>query len=172
MKRFKALILLSILMLFLLPFSPHMAVHYPLSPITHHPSPFIYMFAHANVFHLLINTWSLLVLHRYATRTSLIMAYICAVLIAFIPPISLFSYLAPTYLAPRQGLLGFSVIVCFLLGTVPRRSVGRLFMAMLPFLLGFLVPGMAALHHILMLLAGFLYAHVLSLVRSYRSLFP
>ena len=141
------------------------------------------MFAHASSLHWLINAWSLLVLHRYATPTRLLAAYLCAVAASFIPSFSLSSLLPPlrspeyslsSLLSPHSSLLevrpllGFSVIIFFLLGSLPRRSVRRYIIATAPFLLlSFLVPGMAALHHLLMFLAGIAFAQISSCVQRF-----
>jgi len=151
MHRFYATIIAIVIMAALIPISPQMATS-PSAPLATH---FIYMLAHANILHWLINAWALLVLHNLFRLHRLVIAYALAIAISFIPHLSLqISNLNPQ----PSTLLGSSVIAVFFMGFVApylwRKDRMATVLTAAIILIGFFIPGIAAFHHLLMFIAG------------------
>jgi hypothetical protein len=153
MRRLYCTLAFALLMSLLLPFRDVMATSSDAPLYTH----FVYMFGHANVFHWLINAWSLVVLHNLLRPSRCITAYFLAVLISFLPG--------------TQSLIGSSVFVTFLMGFltpvlwVKHRLSAWLIIGII--FVGFLIPGVAALPHLLMFLSGVAYLFCKYLVDSF-----
>jgi membrane associated rhomboid family serine protease len=109
---------------------------------------FVYMFGHANFLHWIINGWAMLVLHNLFRPHRLEVCYLLAVILSFIPNIS----------GDSDGLLGASVITTFFFGFltphIRRTDKTSAYMMLALILVGFLIPGIAALPHLLMYLCG------------------
>ena len=149
----------------LIPIAPLMAVSVGSPFYTH----FTYQFAHAGIMHWLINAWALLVLHNILSLPRLAVAYTVSVLITFSP---LSSFLSPltSHLSP---LLGSSVITCFFFGFLApyfwrkgEKLTASMMLALI--LVGFFIPGMAALPHLLMFLSGIAWFFIERLVANIR----
>ena len=130
---------------------------------------FIYMFGHATVLHWAVNAWALLVLHNLFRPSRIIATYLLAVLISFLPPFVLY---AATSLKHMQPILGASVITCFFFGLLMLhlwRQGERLSACMMAALIiiAFFIPGIAAMPHLLMFLAGILWYHFERMLRSF-----
>ncbi|MBR5689820.1 MAG: hypothetical protein IKX17_05190 [Prevotella sp.] len=165
MKKFTNAITAAFLMLALIPFADYCAVS-STSPIYTH---FIYMFAHANVFHWLLNAAALVILHKILSLPRVATAYITAVAISFLNcQLSIINY----QLSIRpQAVLGFSVILYFLVGTIIRNAWKHdktIFWQTILFLtIGFFLPNIAATYHLLPFLAGFIYHPIEQNIRSF-----
>lgn len=124
---------------------------------------FIYMFGHASLLHWAVNAWALLVLHNLFRPSRLIAAYLLAVLISFLPHFS-FSEARP--------IIGASVITCFFFGMLAshlwrrRERLSPYMMAAL-IIIAFFIPGIAAMPHLLMFLAGIMSYHFERLLHSF-----
>ena len=144
MIRLNIAILAAAIMCCLIPIAPSLAVSGD-SPLYTH---FVYMFGHANILHWLINSWALLIYHNLLRPGRLAVAYTMAVLITFLPPVG----------SGEMPLIGASVITCFLFGfclqyLFYKDRLSALMMVAL-ILIGFFLPGIAALPHLLMFLCG------------------
>lgn len=145
---------LSLLMLFLLPYAPAMAVHPNDTALLTH---ILYIFAHASILHCILNTWCLLCLSAVITTLRFSLALFFAIAISFTPLVT-----APT--------VGFSVILFFFYGYLARlmyarRALGLVFL--IAFLaLGLFLPWIAAGLHIAMFLLGILSWHIEGFVRT------
>lgn len=155
---------LSLLMLFLLPYAPAMAVHPASTPLLYGAmhctallTHILYIFAHASILHCIINTWCLLCLSAVITPLRFSLALFFAIAISFTPLVT-----APT--------VGFSVILFFFYGYLARlmyarRALGLVFL--IAFLaLGLFLPWIAAGLHIAMFLLGILSWHIEGFVRT------
>jgi len=172
MIRFYLTLAAVIIMAALIPLAPHMAVPAAVPAMsTAVLSPhLVYMFGHANLLHWAINAWALLVLHNLFRPSRLIAAYVLAVLISFLPH---FSFLISHFsFSEALPVLGASVITCFFFGflTPYLWSKDRLSACMMASLIiiAFFIPGIAAIHHLLMYLFGLAWYHIERLTRSFR----
>lgn len=139
----------SFLMGFLIPFAPWLAVSGD-SPLYTH---FVYMFGHANILHWLINLWALLVLHNLLRLYRLAVSWLLAVAITFLP-----------FVISDAGLIGASVITTFFFGFLTphlRRTDNQsAYMILAIILIGFFIPGIAALPHLVMYLLGLAFFYI------------
>ena len=135
---------------------------------------FIYMFGHATILHWAVNAWALLVLHNLFRLSRLIAAYLLAVLISFLPHssflISHFSFSVSEVEA--RPIIGASVITCFFFGMLAShlwRRGERLspYMMAALIIIAFFIPGIAAMPHLLMFLAGIMSYHFERLLHSF-----
>ncbi len=146
-------------LLLLIPFASSMAVSPASSCYTH----FIYMFAHANIIHWLLNAFSLIVLNRVVNVHRCIAAYLASVIISFLP-----------YIQPSHPVVGMSGIIFFFTGFITscllryyrnrhlRMSSSyktMIFQIALVLALGFVIPNMAASYHLLAFVSGCLYSY-------------
>ena len=92
-----------LVMLLLIPLASAMAVSPASSCITH----YIYMFAHANIIHWFLNTFSLFVINRVVNTPRCIAAYLASVIISFLP-----------YIQPSHPVVGMSGIIFFFTGLI------------------------------------------------------
>ena len=160
MRQFTLTILLAAAMLCAIPLAPICAVS-PHTPLYTH---FIYMFAHANLLHWLVNSWAMLFIHRLFTPMRLTAAYLTAVAISFVT-----WHTTPT--------LGFSVILFFFIGYILypcwRRKNNTILAQTALFIgIGFLLPSMAASYHLLALVAGIIYyqaEHIILDISSFNT---
>ena len=160
MKKFYVTLAAVIIMAFLIPFAPYMAVtdH---SPLTTH---LLYMFAHGNVLHWAINGWALLILHNVFRWHRLLFVYLLAVALSFLIP-HLLSGIAP--------VLGASVITTFFFGLITpyywhHDRLTAVLMATL-LIVSCVLPGFAALYHIIPYLCGLIYRQIERIIHSYRN---
>ena len=158
MKRLYAVTLAVIIMAFLIPLAPYMAISGDSPYYTH----FVYMFGHANILHWLINGWALLVLHNLFRPYRLFIAYILSALMTFSP---LISHTSP--------LVGSSVLTCFFFGFMLPwlyyKSKVSAFMMTALILVGFFIPGIAALPHLIMFVSGFCWCFVERIYHSFTN---
>lgn len=160
MRKFTLTLLLAAAMFCALPMAPLCAVS-PQTPIYTH---FIYMFAHANPLHWLVNSWAMLFMHRLFTPMRLTAAYLTAVAISF------FTWHDTT-------TLGFSVILFFFIGYIlypcwKCRNNSVLAQTALFIGIGFFLPSMAASYHLLAMLAGIIYyqaEHIIIDISSFNT---
>ncbi len=147
MKKIRYIMLAVVIMAAILSLAPYMAVS-PSSPLYTH---FIYMFAHANWMHWLINAWGLIVLHNLYTIQRLVVAYMAAVMLSFI-------------YYPELPVIGASVFISFFTGFMifwlykKKRLVFWQVLALLVF--GCFIPHISAAYHIIMFLAGLIYNRI------------
>lgn len=159
MKKLYITIVAVIIMACLIPLAPYMAVfnNYHPTPITQH---LIYMFGHANILHWAINSWALLVLHNLFRPSRLIIVYILAVLISFIP-------------TTNNPMIGASVITCFFFGFLMPHfwHKDRLSACMVAalILVAFFIPGIAAFPHLLMFLSGIAWFYIERTISGFRT---
>lgn len=148
-------ILPILLLLPLIPLHSRMAVSPDSALYTH----FVYMAGHANIIHWLINGWTLFVLHNLYTVSRLIVAYILSVALSFV-------------YYPDRPALGASVIVAFFTGFMliwlyqRRRLV--FWQLMILIVVGFFIPHVAAMYHLVMMAAGLIYNRLEWLAADYR----
>ena len=148
-----------------IPLAPLVAVS-EASPLYTH---FVYMFGHANLLHWVINAWALLMLHNILHPSRLVVAYMLAVMITGIP------YVVPDVTSGSQGLVGLSVINCFFFGfilphTIRTDKLSALMMTAL-MLVGFFIPGIAALPHVIMYVCGCAYFYIEGVIHSFIGLY-
>lgn len=137
----------------LIPLAPSMALQPVDGGSLQH---FVYMFGHATVLHWVVNAWALLVLHNLFRPSRLLVAYVIAVLISFLPTFVLY---AATPLQLMKPILGASVITCFFFGMLTThlwRQGERMSACMMAALItiAFFIPGIAAMPHLMTFLAG------------------
>ncbi len=171
MKRFYLTLGAIIVMAALIPQASEMAVS-PSSPLA---SRLCYMFGHANVLHWAVNGWALMVLHNIFRVYRLIVAYVLAVAVSFIPSVTVSLSLDVPYVAvssQQLPIIGASVITCFFFGMLNDRLwiTDRLTACLVAALLfiGFFIPGISAVHHLLMFVAGIAWFQVERIIRSFR----
>jgi hypothetical protein len=110
-------------------------------------SRWTYMLGHASALHFLVNMCSWLLMWRIATPGRLLMAYLLSVACASLPS--------------SQPVIGWSVVLFFFLGMMLRRmDRGRRMRLLFCLLISFFLPHMAALHHGVMLILGYIYIKV------------
>lgn len=140
----------------LIPFAADLAVSSS-SPLTTH---FCYMFGHAGILHWAVNSWALLVLHNLFRPSRLIAAYLLSVAISFAS-------------FTQQPVIGASVITCFFFGFMAPhlwhkdRLSACMMMAIL--LIAFFIPGIAAVPHLLMFVAGLVWLYAERLIRTFTN---
>lgn len=149
MKRLYITAVICIFMLPVIPFAPVLAVSASAPLYTH----FTYMFAHASILHWLVNSWAFLMLHNTFRWYRCITAYACAVIASFIP--------ATVPAGSPAGLLGASALTCFFIGFITphfylTRNRFNLALIAVTFILGFILPGIAALLHVIIFALGIL----------------
>jgi len=155
MKQLYYTLLPLVLMLPIIPLHSLMAVS-PDSPGYTH---FVYMFGHASLLHWLVNAWALFVLHNLYTVSRWIVAYLCAVVLSFV-------------YYPSLPVLGASVFVSFFSGFMifwlwhKHRLV--FWQLLLLIAIGFLIPHIAAMYHLVMLVAGMAYNRIEWLIADYK----
>ena len=167
MIRFYLTLSAVIIMAALIPSAEDMAVSQN-SPLTSH---LCYMFGHANILHWAINSWALLVLHNLFRPSRLIAAYILAFAISFLPHFSFVIYhlsFSPT----GASVIGASVITCFFFGFLAphlwhKDKLSACMMVAL-IVIAFFIPGIAAVPHLLMFLAGLAWYYIEYIIRSFR----
>lgn len=139
-----AVFLLAGFMLLLLPFSHELALHAS-SPLYVH---LLYMFAHASLLHLLVNTWCMVTLINVLTPSRFLAAYLSAFWLSYIVPVHL-------------PVLGFSVIIFWYYGFISQHLWRHNRFTLLSFipivLIGFFFPHIASGFHLLAFLAGMLW---------------
>lgn len=137
---------LILLMTLLLPCHSVLAVSGS-SPLYTH---FVYMFGHANIFHLALNAFLLLRLANLYNPRRCLAAYITAVAISFIPA--------------HSPVLGASVFLFFFFGMLLQwmwhRNKTMLLQVAAYIAAAFFFVNIAAEHHLLMFIAGFLFRQV------------
>ena len=159
MKRLYLTLASIAVMAFLIPMAPWLAVSQQSPAYTH----FVYMFGHANILHWLINAWALITVHNLLRPHRVITAYTLSVLITILP--SHFTlHLSPFTLHPSpftlhpSPLIGSSVITVFFFGFYApclfRKDRLASFMMLAILLIGFFIPGIAALPHLVMFILG------------------
>lgn len=147
MKKIGYIMLVVALMALVISLAPVMSVSQT-SPLYTH---FVYMFAHANWMHWLINSWGLLMLHNLYNLQRLAVAYVVAVALSFV-------------YYPALPVLGASVFISFFTGFMffwlykKRRHVFWQVLALLIF--GCFIPHIAAAYHIIMFVAGLIYNRI------------
>lgn len=155
MKRFSSILIFLLILLPAIPLAPFFAV----SPTTPSYTHFIYMFAHANIFHWLFNAWGILIFHRIYNTTRCIAAYLTAVITSYIltPPSTFLPPPSSLHLQPSP-VIGLSVITCFFVGFLGQyfyqRNTTALYQAAIFITIGFFIPNMAATYHLVAFLAG------------------
>ena len=173
MTRFYATLAAIIIMAALIPLAPEMAVSHSVPTDMSH---FVYMGGHANVLHWFINSWALLVLHNIFRLQRLIVAYVLAVIVSFIPPVTISLSLEVPFVAissQQLPIIGASVITCFFFGMLNNhlwlsdRLTACLVVALL--FIGFFIPSISAIHHVLMFLAGIAWFYIERLIRSFNT---
>lgn len=157
--RLYATALFCVAMLAAMPFAEILAVTASAPMHTH----FVYMFAHANIFHWVVNSWSLLVLHNAFRWYRCVASYIVAVTASFL-----------TFMVDEVPTIGASVITCFFLGYIaPNFWINRqrttVIMTAAILILGFAFPGIAAALHVALYVAGLIYYGVERTIRSIRT---
>jgi hypothetical protein len=104
-----------------------------------------YMFGHAGWLHFMLNALSHALLWRMVSPQRLVVAWVCAAACWFLPS--------------SIPVLGWSVVIYFLVGlTLARRCGSSRLNVVLSLVVSFFIPGIAALHHALMLGLGFLWS--------------
>ncbi len=156
MKKLYLTIISSALLLCLIPLRASMACSTSSPLFTH----FVYMFTHASILHWICNAWSLLVFHNLFSIPRLLVAYVLAVGLSFIPLWGL----------QRGGVLGMSVFVCFFLGLAARwlfiNNRPALLLSIVLLVLSCFLPGFAGAFHLIMFALGFVYMPVEILVKT------
>ena len=164
MKKLYATFAACLIMAALIPAAQSLAVHPAVHPLGPH---FLYMFAHANVCHWAVNSWALLVLHNVIKWHRLIAAYLLAVSISFIPHLSSICDAASV----DRPVLGASVVTTFFFGLITpyywQRNRTAVYMMLALIIISCLLPGFAALFHVIPFITGFLFIHIERTVRSF-----
>lgn len=129
-----------LLLVFLLPCGKQLAVH-PGAGILPH---LFYPFAHASWLHFLLNGLAWAFLWKIVTPARMLAAWSLSVLVGYLLPASL-------------PVLGWSVIIYYYWGIcLTSMKNGVRLRLLLLVIVGFFIPGMAALHHAAMLSLGFI----------------
>jgi len=148
-----------------IPLAPFLSVSEE-SPLYTH---FVYMLGHASILHWFINAWALFMLHNIMYPSRLLVAYLLSVLMTGIP------FVIPSTESGSLGLVGVSVINCFFFGFIlpytMRTDKLSAYMMMSLVLIGFFIPGIAALPHVIMFVSGCVYFYVECAIRSFLSLY-
>ena len=137
-----------VLMLLLLPFKGAMAVSEGSAWWTH----FVYMLAHGNLIHLAVNGWALLLMHRILLPYRVVAAYIAAVIVSYC-------------YYPELPVLGASTVIMFMTGYMlpwirQTRGWGSIVFIAACMSVGFIVPQLAGMYHLLCTLAGLVFFYV------------
>lgn len=155
MKRLYLTLASIAIMAVLIPLAPFMAVSQQSPAYTH----FVYMFGHANILHWLINAWALVTIHNLLRPHRLIIAYTLSILITILP--SPFTILPSHFTLHPSPLIGSSVLTVFFFGFYSpclfRRDKLASLMIVALIIIGFFIPGIAALPHLVMFLFGLVY---------------
>lgn len=143
--RLKATIIAVTVMLLLLPCREGMAVSRDSAWWTH----LVYMFAHGNIIHLAVNAWALLLMHRILMTYRGMAAWAASVIVSFI-------------YYPALPVLGASTVIMFLIGyMLPDIKAARGWSAIayigLCTSVGFLIPQLAGMYHLLCMTAGIIF---------------
>lgn len=146
--RLRATLVAVMAMLLLLPFKDRMAVTEDSAWWTH----LTYMFAHGNIIHLAVNAWALLMMHRVLKAYRVIVAWLAAVGVSYV-------------YHPELPVLGASTIIMFFTGyCLPwirhARGWGGVAFIAACMAVGFLVPQLAGMYHLLCTLAGLVFFFV------------
>lgn len=164
MKRLYITLAACILMAFLIPFAPVLALR-PVCGGISVTSHFLYMFAHASLLHWLVNTWSFLVLHNVLRWYRLLVAYLLAVAISFVP--------ATVPAGSPAGVIGASVITTFFFGFIApyywhrNKSIPLMMAALI--VIGCFLPNIAAAFHAVPFIVGIAYWYIERTLRSIRA---
>lgn len=147
-RRLKCTICAIFVMLLLMPYNEQMAVTEGSAWWTH----FTYMFAHGNFIHIGVNAWALLMMHR------ILMAYRVAVAWAASVVISYVYY-------PELPVVGASTVIMFMTGysmlwIKKRGGWSGIFFIMACISVGFIVPQLAGMYHLLCTVAGFAFFYI------------
>lgn len=153
----------------LLPFRSSMAV----SASSGWYTPFIYMFAHANILHCALNCWCLLLLNNILTAHRLIAAYLSSVLVGILYGLSLTSGASSSGFLwlplASSPLLGLSTILFFLTGyLIPyyrRHRPWHILPLCLFLIVGLFIPNIAGAVHLALCVMGFIYYHCEGFIR-------
>lgn len=129
-------------MLVLIPFSKLLATEASAPLYTH----FVYMFAHANILHWLINAWAIMALHRIISARMAVIAYTTAVVLSFFT---------------SQLTVGASAMIFFVFGclTPTLLTHNRVFLLQIAvfLILAFFLPNIAAGIHLTAYIVGIVY---------------
>lgn len=169
MKKLGFALALITVMLLLIPFAGPMALR-PVtvlevltSSLPPSFSPFLYMFAHANIIHWAFNSWCLLMLHNILTLHRCMASYISASAFGL-----LWCVFAPASATP---VLGFSAILFWFFGyLIPfwwRTNKMTVFILGLYLAAGMFIPHVAGSFHLTLALMGFAYYHCEGWVRRF-----
>ena len=111
----------------------------------------MYVFGHANVWHWLLNSWCMVVLHNLFGWKNTVTAYVLAVVVSYVPNYSLVT-------DAEVPVVGFSTILMYMYGLATEyfwRREKWIVISLLSFLgVGYLIPNCAAMWHALMWIAG------------------
>ncbi len=156
MKTLYATAVALMLMLIAVPNADELATS-PTAPTYTH---FVYMFGHATFLHWFINAWSLLLLHNTFRWYRLLVSYLLAVLVSFVPC----AEVVP------QSLIGLSAITMFFFGLITpylwQRNKSAVWMMIGILLAGFFIPHIAALLHITIFMLGLAYYYIERFIRN------
>lgn len=155
MKKVEVVLFLVLLMAFLIPAHATLAVSRQTPLYTH----FVYMFGHANVFHWIVNSLSLVLLTNLVSLPRMVAAYASAVAVSFL-------------VYDDMPVVGASVLVCWLVGFMSlwlwnkrRRAFWQIAIVTV---IMFFVPGIAAMHHLAMMAAGLIANRVEYLIADFK----
>lgn len=161
---FRITVVAVLIMAALIPVSSSLAVHQSVHPLAPH---FLYMFGHGNILHWAINSWALLVVHNTFRWHRLLTAYLLAVALSFAVPAAVVPAVSPAGL----GVLGASVITTFFFGLITpylwRTNRFAAIAMVILLLVSCILPGFAAVYHVIPFIVGFIYRHIECIVRSY-----
>lgn len=145
------------LMAIIVPLHASLAVS-PSSPLYTH---FAYMFGHANFIHWGINGWCILMVHHQFRFHRLLAAWLCSVLLSFI-------------YYPALPVLGASVLISFFMGFSAhwyyRYHRIYFWQMVLGMAIGFLLPYIAGIFHVVLFCLGFIYAKAERFIRHANTL--
>ncbi len=130
------------------------------SPVTPVYTHFVYMIGHATFLHWFINAWTFVLLHNTFRWYRLLVAYLLAVAVSFLPYVATVS----------QPLIGLSAITTFFFGFITphlwRRNRSSVYIMAGILLVGIFLPHIAALLHIILYLLGIVYYRIEHFIRN------
>lgn len=153
-RRLKATVIAIFVMLLLLPYNGRMAVSEHSAWWTH----WVYMLAHGNILHLAVNAWVLLMMHKAMKAYRVVTAWIVSVAISYL-------------YYPELPVVGASTVIMFITGYyIPlmayKSGWGSVAMIALCISIGFFVPQLAGMYHLLCCLAGLVFFFIDRIVQS------